>query len=107
MNLRVGSLVYATNQGIGILARAFHSNGIITHPFVIEHYHRKNHLEWYPGAPRSKIKPLNLRYIEQAMNELDVLLCIESPYHWNIFNYCREHKPRVATALVTMYECGL
>lgn len=99
-SLKIGCPLYATDQGIGILAKAFHDHGLITHPLIIAHGKHPTHQEWYPNAPI--VYNLSLSFREWA-RELDVLLCIETPFDWSLYSFCREHKIR--TVHIPMYEC--
>jgi glycosyltransferase involved in cell wall biosynthesis len=100
--MRVGSLVYATEQGLGILARSFVEHGIVTDPYVVIHPSHETHLEWYKGARSTRIRPVS-RDVNEWATSLDLLLCFETPFDWMLFPWCRRHN--VKTALVTMYEC--
>src|SRR5437879_702865 len=88
---RIGTPCYATDQGIGILAKAFFDHGIITDPIIIAHGKHPTHDEWYPNAPKIN----NLRSEEDRKRlfdhckNLDVLFCIETPFMWELFPYCR------------------
>src|SRR3954465_2567586 len=105
-NLKVGSLVYATTQGLGVLAKSLYDHGIITHPFVVRHSSHPTHEDWYPDAPSidasvlSRSDPAGLR---EWLSQLDVFLAIETPFLWAIFPTCKI--VGVKCALLTMYEC--
>lgn len=104
--MKVGSLVYATDQGLGILARAFHTHGVVTHPMVIRHGRHPTHDGWYPGAPQ--VTDLRRRAQRQLMREFclscDVMLFFETPFDFELIPHCR--RAGVKTALMPMYECG-
>jgi hypothetical protein len=40
--MKVGSLVYATDSGLGILAKSFYDNGIITRSMVVSSWETPN-----------------------------------------------------------------
>lgn len=105
--MRVGSLVYATDQGLGILAHEFYQHGIVTDVVVVQHAHRPTHYEWYPGAKSTPIHKIerspHLDIIREFCKSMDVVLLFETPFVWSIINYCREQG--VKTALMPMYEC--
>jgi hypothetical protein len=105
MSLRVGSLVYATDSGLGILARSFVCHGVVTDPVVVRHGHHVTHDDWYPGAPQitSLRDPKQLRRLEEIVASWDVFLAFETPFHWPLFDHCRAKGVR--TALMVMYEC--
>ena len=104
--MNVGCLTFATDQGIGILAKSFFDHGIITHPYVIQHHCRPTHTEWYPGAPltndlRNDTARI-LRWVTDA--KLNVLFQIESPFLWHLFVHCRD--VGVKSVLMLMHECS-
>lgn len=101
--MRVGSIVYATDQGLGILAKSFFDNGIINQVVVQKHSSRPEHSEWYPDAPRlARVTPQD-PVIRQLVHDCDALLFFETPFSWDIVDYARFH--RVKTILMPMYEC--
>lgn len=105
MTLRVGSLVYATNQGLGILAKSFWDNGLLTDVFVIEHAsHPSHHAEWYPGAPSTPIRNMDVAAIRAWASKLDVFLAVETPFDWGLYPHL-QHKG-IKTVELVMYECG-
>lgn len=103
--MRVGTICYATDSGLGILARSFHAHGVVTDVMVIRHGRHPTNGSWYPNAPQ--ITDLRNPKQRQAMREfctsLDVLLAFETPFDWTLFDHCREKG--VKTALMVMYEC--
>lgn len=104
--MRVGSLVFATNQGLGILAKSFYDNGIITDVAIIAHGKHKDNWDWYPS---NSLKVFSLRDIktlsmlEEFCKSMDVMLFFETPFVWELLPFCREHK--VKTVIIPMYEC--
>lgn len=104
MSLRVGSLIYCCDSGLGVLAREFVKYGIITDPLVVLHAHHENHLEWYaPETPKTPIRPFNTRLAQEHCSKCDVMLFLETPFDWSLPGYCRQHG--VKTAICPMYEC--
>lgn len=105
MTLRVGSLVFATDQGIGILAKSFYDAGVVTDVMVVRHGKRPERDDWYPGAKR--ITCLNddkqLRKIMDFCQSVDVMLLFETPFVWSLFDWCGFQGKK--TALMVMYEC--
>lgn len=106
MSICIGCPCYATNQGIGILARSFYDHGVVTNPIIIAHGRHPNNLEWYLkdslfiGSLRSEE---DRKKLFELVKSLDVLFCIETPFLWELIPYCRRHNVR--TVLLTMYEC--
>lgn len=105
MTLRIGSLVYATEQGLGILARDFFDNGIITDPVIVRHGRHPNRSEWYPkGTPViADLRRDTARLVEPVLREVDAMLFFETPFQWPLIRRCRELG--VKTVLMPMFEC--
>lgn len=102
--MKVGTLCYATEQGLGILAKQFYDNGIITHPFIVEHAHHKNNYEWYPDVtPRTHIRKFDHARVERFCKTMDIMLFFETPFDWNLIRAC--DSMGVKTVLMPMYEC--
>lgn len=103
MTLKVGSLIFATDSGLGILARSFVQHGLITHPFIVRHGHHTTHEEWCPGAPiTSNLRTDHAKILEFAAS-VDVMLFFETPFIWELIPHCKAHG--VKTILEIMYEC--
>lgn len=104
-SLRVGSLVYCTHQGLGILAKSFYDNGIVTDPIIVRHGRHHNNLEWYPeGTPViADIRRDVMRVVDPVLAQVDVMFFFETPFDWQIIDRCR--KVGVKTLLMPMYEC--
>lgn len=92
-SFRVGSIVLATEQGLGYLAKAFYDNGIIDTVYVQKHSIRESHFEWYPNRVRD---------IDDLL-DCDVLIFFEEVFDWKIINKARELG--IKTILMPMYEC--
>jgi hypothetical protein len=101
--MRVGTLCFATDQGLGYLAKAFYDNGVVTDVMVVDHPTRPCHMEWYPGAGRMRARPMDIERVVEWAKELDVMLFFETPFDWRLFTALREAK--VLTVLMVMYEC--
>ena len=103
--MKVGSLVFATEQGLGRLAKSFYDNGIVTDVMVVAHGRRTENPRWFPGAPRIS----DLRNAEQYADmrafcsKMDVMLFFETPFRWDLLDWCRECRTR--TFLMPMHEC--
>src|SRR5688572_26150707 len=102
-DMRVGSVVFSTEQGIGILAKSFWDHGILTDVIVLAHGRRPDHLEWYPDQPycksTSKLHVMGMDLIDKV----DVLLFFETPFCWQLIDYARSKGKR--TVLMPMHEC--
>ena len=100
--IKVASLVYDTAQGLGYLARDFVRHGVVTDVLVVEHHHHQSQ-GWYPDAPRTPIRPINMETAKAFCREMDVMLFFETPFAWELIPFCREHG--VKTVLCVMHEC--
>ncbi len=101
--IKVGSIVFATDQGLGILAKSLYQNQVITHPYVFAHASRLNHFEWYPNCPVLRERRPNWGVLREWVNTVDVMLFLETPFDWGLIPYCRDHD--IPTVMMTMYEC--
>ena len=99
--MKVGSLVFATDQGLGRLAKDFYDNGVVTHPMVVAHGRRPEHREWFPGAPY--LATFDSRDHYNFAEQMDVMLFFETPFDWHLINHCK--LKGVPTALMPMHEC--
>lgn len=90
---KVGAIVLATDQGLGILAKDFYDNGIIDTVYIHPHSSRENHYEWYDNK---------VEHIDDLL-ECDTILMFETPFDWKIIVRAREKG--VKTVLMPMYEC--
>lgn len=88
-----GSIVFATEQGLGYLAKSFYDNGIIDYIAVQPHSSRVNHYEWYPD----RMLP------DSLLDVCDTLLFFETPHDWKMIVKAREKG--IKTILIPMYEC--
>lgn len=103
--MRVGSIGYCTDQGLGHLLRSFHDAGVVTDVTLVSHGRREEHPEWFPGARRiTSLKDgEQLRLLGRWVEDLDVLLAFETPFVWDLLNVCRSFG--VKSILCPMYEC--
>lgn len=103
--MRIGTICYATRQGLGWLAKWFYDAGIINEVLVFRHPHgdRPSHMEWYPpGTQELRIRPFRPLMIEQFLDKLDIVLFFETPFEWDVLRRCQKRK--VKTAIIPMYE---
>lgn len=102
--MQVGSICYATRQGIGWLPKWFRDNGVINKTMIFRHGSRKTEYSWYPEGTVELIgRPFNGPDVAEFLRKIDVLICFETPFDWDFVNLCR--KCGVKTVLVPMYEC--
>lgn len=88
-----GSIILATDQGLGYLAKAFFDNNVIDVVSIHKHTTRRNHYEWYPNSVSE----------EELLRICDTLIFFETPFNWSIIPKARELG--IKTILVPMYEC--
>jgi hypothetical protein len=103
--VKIGSLVYATDSGLGLLAKSFYDHGVITHPLVVRHGRFPTHDDWFPGAPQITAlrNPAQQEMARRYCAGCDVVLFLETPHLWPLIPHCRERG--VKTVLMPMYEC--
>lgn len=101
--MRVGSIVYATDQGLGILAKSFFDHGVVTDTVIIQHS-RPNHPEWYPASDMVSLRSSSAKgVIQDFCRQMDVMLFFETPFVWELIPYCKAHG--VKTVIMPMHEC--
>ena len=101
--MKVGTLAYAVEQGLGILAKSFVDHNIVTDVLVVDHYSRPMQ-DWYPMASVTPMRPsFNKQLVQEFCAEMDVMLFFETPFDWDLIPFCRQQG--VVTTLMPMYEC--
>lgn len=105
MSLKVGTICYATEQGLGLLARDFINNGVVTDILIVHHSSHKTHEEWYNGATviRADQWTKERRTVCQFIEKQNAMLFFETPFYWNGLDHCRQ--VGVRSVLMPMYEC--
>lgn len=108
MNPRVGSVVYATSQGLGYLARDFYTEDIFQEVLVFQHTIRQNHYGWYTKDQHPKVvttRPFmraHKNLCQSFLDSVDVILFFESPFDWSFMEECKKQGKK--TVLMMMYE---
>lgn len=103
--MRVGTVCYATTQGLGYLAKSFYDAGIITDVMVFRHpgSSRITQMGWYPKDTIELVKrPFRGREVERFLDHIDVMLFFETPFDWSFLKTCRLRG--IPTVLIPMYE---
>ena len=102
--MRVGTVCYATEQGIGYLAKSFFDAGIVTDVIIMKYPKGKvNHREWYPeGTPFVYSRTIPETIAGKFIKDIDVLLCFENPLDWSFPDKCRERG--IKTVMIPMHE---
>lgn len=101
--MRCGSLIYATESGLGILAKSFYDAEVVTDVMVISHGRHPNRLEWYPGSPVCYSLAGDIAALRDFCDSVDVMLFFETPFEWSLISYCKWQK--IKTVLMPMHEC--
>ena len=101
--MRVGTVCYCTEQGLGRLAKDYYEAGVITDVLLMLHPSYPNHREWYPaGTPCFRTKNIQGPEVNEFLNNIDVILFFETPFDWSLLPRCKERG--VKTVMMPMYE---
>lgn len=102
MSKRIGSIVYSTTQGLGILARDFWEHDVINTVCIHEHHCRQNHYEWYPHDTEV-IRFRNYDKAREWVKTLDTFLVFETPFDWELVRIAKQNEVKVV--FMPMHEC--
>lgn len=101
--MKIGSIVYATEQGLGYLAHSFYDHGVVDEVIVAIHSSRQT-MPWYPGSEHIPIRSIaSNRLVKEFCREMDLMLFFETPFDWSLIEFCKS--VGVKTALMPMFEC--
>jgi|11_taG_2_1085331.scaffolds.fasta_scaffold00605_7 hypothetical protein len=113
--MKVGTIIYATDSGLGILAKDFYDNGIITDVLVQSHGTLKNNLHWYKNS--SVLSPVEniatsknstpehkKNLINDFLEKIDILFLFEIEWYSDIVQEARKRGKKVI--FMPMYECS-
>lgn len=105
--MRIGHVGYSTAQGIGHLSKSFFDAGVVTDMMIYRHPHGEErsptHREWYPeGTPFITTRAIYGEAVERFLDDIDIMLFIETPFDWAFANRC--HERGVRTVIIPMYE---
>lgn len=102
--MQVGTVCYASDQGIAHLPKWFYDVGVIDRVMVYRHGSRPSNLQWYPPDTLELVqRPFSGPQVDQFLRSVDTMLFFETPFDWSFLAYCR--KRNVKTVIVPMYEC--
>lgn len=101
--MRIGTVCFAIERGLGYLAKSFYDNGIITDVAVVLHGRIPDQLDWYPEHVRIATRPFCNPETQAFIRKMDVMLFFETPFDWDFIKYAK--KVGVKTVLMLMYEC--
>lgn len=100
--MRIGTLAYATEQGLGYLAKSFYDAGVVTDVCVVAHGRRPEQ-PWYPGAMRIDNLRQACNVLGKFLPSIDVMLFFETCFHYQAMEACRALG--IPTVVMPMYEC--
>ncbi len=108
--VRIGSIAYATRQGLGHLAKSFYDAGVIDEVAVFRHSHYPTHMDWYPPGTleighdrrKGKLDFAGQPGVDAFLKRVDVVVFWETPWDWEFPYYCKSLG--VKTVLVPMHE---
>lgn len=110
--MTTGTLCYATEQGLGYLAKSFYDHGLIDRVLLFQHPNGRPTMKgWYPPDTKVLVRRPFYRYqperniVEQFVHSVQAMLFFETPFDWSLVAYCK--KAGVKTILVPMYEWSL
>lgn len=103
--MKVGSLVFSTDQGLGVLAKSFFDAGVVTDVCTVAHGRRTEHSEWFPGAYHiTNLRDGNqIAKVKAWMAGMDAMLFFETPFMWELLAF--GERVNVRTFLMPMHEC--
>ena len=97
--MRVGSIGYATHQGLGILLKAFYDHGIVTDVLPVHHPKNENQ-SWYGDC---WYRPDSINEVFAFIRQMDIMLFFETSFYIQAIPFCKEHG--IKSVLMPMYEC--
>jgi len=101
--VRIGTICYATDSGLGRLAKAFRDHNVVTDVLMVRHAHFFTHDDWYPDAPWTPIRPFDSGLAAGFCATMDAMLFFETPFDWTLISHCRA--AGVKTVVMPMHEC--
>lgn len=92
----IGSVVFSTESGLGILAKSFYDAGVIEKVLVVKHSRHKGH-DWFSNS-----KPYSEENYEWFLDGLDSVLFFETPFDWRLIPMAKKHG---ITTMIMPDEC--
>ena len=77
--MKVGTIGYATQSGLGILAKMFHDHGVVQSILIVPHPHYRNMQEWYPTTIS-----YSRNTIGNFLQSIDTLLLFENALYCDV-----------------------
>lgn len=96
----IGTIGYATEQGLGYLVKDFYDIGLVNKILVQRHSSRVNHYEWYK---EESFRTLSKENYEWFLQGLSTIIIFETPFYWDILELAKQRG--IKTVLIPMYEC--
>ncbi len=101
--MRVGMVCYATEQGLGYLAKSFYDNGVVDEVIIVKYPGKTNHTEWYnPPAVLCGRNSIRGPEVDLFLRRVDVVLFFETVFDWSLLKLCKNRA--VKTVMMPMYE---
>jgi hypothetical protein len=85
----IGSIVYATDQGLGIMARDFYYHKIVNKVLIVPHSTHATQYEWY-GKEGKNWKLFGKDNYEWFFKDLEKIIFFETPFDWRLIPLARE-----------------
>lgn len=105
--MKIGSIIFATQSGLGILAKDFYDNGIITDVLVVEHGKYDN-MDWYKDSYVIKNHTVtndDKNIIFDFVKNVDCLFLFETNFFPEILEAAKQYKKKII--LMPMYESSI
>ena len=101
--MKIGSLIRANNSGLGTLAREFFDHGLIHKGIFIPNEVYKDFPERFLNF-REKITEENIICL---LKDIDVLLCFENIYKWEILKRAKEKGIKTILIVMLLYTLAI
>jgi len=105
--MKIGSIIFATQSGLGILAKDFYDNGIITDVLVVEHGKYDN-MDWYKDSYVIKNHTVtndDKNIIFDFVKNVDCLFLFETNFFPEILEAAKQYNKKII--LMPMYESSI
>lgn len=84
--MKIGSVVFATEQGLGILAKDLYDHGVIHRVMIQPHSRHREFHSWYGSNGR----PLHRDNYDWFFEGLDAVIFLETPFDWSLIVEARK-----------------
>ena len=100
--MKVGTINYACNSGLGILVKEFYDNKILTDILIVEHFKYPTFKKWYPNSKTISYNNPDINIIEEYIKSIDILFLFETPFSNNTIPLAKKYNKPVV--IMPMYE---